>query len=92
MDHIKNQLKKRLAQKRLTKQSVWAFILHLLRRHTHYPEETMGKLQWTIFTLRVSYKEDKTALFHKRLELVRIVNTELETAGYEVKVSEIRVK
>ncbi len=91
MDHIKNQLQKRLASKKMTRQSIGAYILHLLRRHTHYPEETTGKIQGTIFTLRVSYKEDKTMLFHKRIELMRIVNTELTTTWYKVQLTDLRI-
>jgi len=92
MDLFKDELQKRLEQKRLTKQSIWAYVLQLLKRHIRYPDSASWKLQWSVFTIRLSYKEDKTGLFHKRLELIRIVNTELENAWYEERINAIKFK
>lgn len=92
MKNISGMLKKRLAQKNMSKLSIGAFLVHHGKGYLQFPADAGGYIRNNILFLKVDHREDKAWLFIKKITMMRELNQRLVDLWYTYVVRDIRLK
>ncbi len=91
MKEIKKVLKNRLAQKNLSKLSIWSFLMHHINAKSISKEEIKGFIRWEVLTFRLPSNEDKTMWFMQREDLRKELNIKLDEFWYSYRLRSIKI-
>jgi hypothetical protein len=91
MDSLKNQLRKRLAEKFLGKQAIGVLVEREIKRH--YPDyDFQAYVKFDKIFVQSSDKSLQISLFKDKKNILEQVNLKLEKFGYSQKMREIICK
>lgn len=92
MQHITRALKKRLAQKNMTKLSIGAFLVTQAKAYITYPDACTGYIRNNILFLKVDHREDKATFFIKKQQMKKEIQQRLTDLNYVYMLKDIRLK
>ncbi len=89
---IQSVMKERLAQKWLTWASLGAIAIEAAKKFAIQPNLIQGYIRGQKLFLTWGAKEDPTARFLKKKEILHAINERYKAHGYEFSLSDVRLK
>ncbi len=92
MEELKHAMIDRLAQKKLDKLSIWAFLIQQCKKQSKNSDEFSGYIRWNTLYLKIAPEDDAMQRFMRRIELKEELNTSLEKTWYSYSLKDIRIR